>query len=137
LFERVESGVGIHSTLRNVQLTSATCPVGIVIPCRGDGPLLVKECCSELCRDAVTRSPHAERNTGCSAFAIRIAGLDHEAVDHAVEEYAVVKANLNQFEKIIAMQWSRIGEAEDHVSVIRLDQYISLSVFFLNCGILL
>src|SRR5690606_25639107 len=137
LFERIESGLGVDSSLRNVELATAACSIGVIIPCCSDGTFLVKECSSEFCRHAVTWSAHAERNTGCSSFAVRVARLDHEAVDHTVKEYAVVKTNLHQFEKIITMQWSRIGEAKHHVSVIRLDQYISLSVFFLNCGILL
>ena len=112
LFKLLQFLLLVHLAPHDVELTSAALALGVHVVAQArstQGTALVEEGGElNLCGERVSRTARAEHLSSGRTNAVGVAALNHKVLNDAVEERAVERAFLDQFDKVIAVEGSLV-----------------------------
>jgi len=115
----VEGCRGEDATLYNIELGAAAGLGGVDVvahACSGEGATSVEELGSDLGGEGIGRVGPAKA-FGASGPGAWVTRLDHEALNDAVEEDALVEVAADELDEVVPVKGCGVGETEAYISL--------------------
>ena len=81
---------------------------------------------AELGINLIAGATGTEHLSGLGVARVRIAGLDHKAVDHTMEQHAVIETFRSEFQEIVAVAGSVVIKTDGDITGSGLDHHFRI-----------